>query len=285
MTSSKNLPRFLSAFAGCKNPTAKIVQITPEDAQLALDSYSGIRNRSLNQSRVLRYAGDMTAGNWQLNGETLIFSRDGHLMNGQHRMHACVKAGVTISSFVVFGIDSSLMSTIDQGCSRRISHALEIEGFENGGSLSSTLKFINMIRESTCSASRAAPTTAAAKEMLALEPGIEEVVNEMAEWCRTVGICGSGVAEAIVYLSSRRPEALTFMKKVLTGEGLFMDDDHPSHEQTARRALLGLRKYRNKAELQRYILVSCWNRHCQREDVRVLRQPTSFRGYSWPMPQ
>ena len=56
--------------------------ITPQEAKEILEGQ--IKNRKLSQQTILRYAKQMKAGRWKLNGETITFG-GGMLIDGQHR--------------------------------------------------------------------------------------------------------------------------------------------------------------------------------------------------------
>ena len=60
--------------------------------------------RKLSRSVVNRYAEDMKAGRWELNGEPIVFDENGCLKNGQHRLAAVITAGVTVNLAVVRGV-------------------------------------------------------------------------------------------------------------------------------------------------------------------------------------
>lgn len=75
-------------------------------------------NRSVSHSRVLTLANEMRCGQWQLNGETIIFSEDGKLIDGQHRLYAVVESGCTIPLLIARGAPKNAFETIDTGRAR-----------------------------------------------------------------------------------------------------------------------------------------------------------------------
>lgn len=81
--------------------------ITPAMAKEYLQ-HNTANYRSLNKYRVLSYSEDMKNGKWQFNGEAITFGKDGRLLNGQHRLHAIVKAGVPVEMLVIFGLDDGV---------------------------------------------------------------------------------------------------------------------------------------------------------------------------------
>lgn len=88
--------------------------ITPDVARAYLESNT--RNRPVSVARVSEYAAAMRSGKWVLNGDSLRFDASGRLIDGQHRLQACVQAGVPFCTYVVRGIDDArAFLTIDVG--------------------------------------------------------------------------------------------------------------------------------------------------------------------------
>ena len=62
--------------------------VTPELAYKYLDTMTV--NRHVSQAKVQQYARDMVADNWLINGSVLCFNAVGELIDGQHRLWACI---------------------------------------------------------------------------------------------------------------------------------------------------------------------------------------------------
>lgn len=56
---------------------------------------------------------EMQDGKWKLNGKTICFDRTGRLLNGQHRLSAVVRSGVSLTTVVVRGLDPALVPAKD----------------------------------------------------------------------------------------------------------------------------------------------------------------------------
>lgn len=106
-----------------------IEQISPNVARYMLATSLG--NRSLKQSKIRSYTRDMQNGLWKLNGETIIFDEDGHLVDGHHRLMAVVASGSAITAAVARGARSEDLNTIDMGASRTIGDVLHFSGYKN----------------------------------------------------------------------------------------------------------------------------------------------------------
>ncbi len=99
--------------------------ITPEMAKQMLGRNEN--NRPINWKKVDTYAAAMLRGEWKVNGETVIMNGT-RLLNGQKRLWACVKAGVSFTTWVVEGIDNDAFDTMDQNEVRTKDQILHIAG-------------------------------------------------------------------------------------------------------------------------------------------------------------
>ncbi len=79
--------------------------MTVEKAKELLENND--HNRKVTTSRVQEYAKEMTNGLWLYNGESIIVSVSGRLLDGQHRLLAIVESGVEIEMELVEGVPDS----------------------------------------------------------------------------------------------------------------------------------------------------------------------------------
>lgn len=107
----------------------RVETVTPEIAETWLSANT--QNRPLKNSTVDSYAADMRAGRWELNGSTIVFGNDGRLIDGQHRLRACVRAEVPFQTVIVEGVRNGVELTIDGGTKRNSSDHLAFRGEEN----------------------------------------------------------------------------------------------------------------------------------------------------------
>ena len=87
--------------------------------------------RKINRNIVCAYAEDMKAGRWVLNGEPICFDENGVLTNGQHRLHAIIKAGTSISALVVRNIEPGC-KVYDYGLKRTVTTTLNVDSSIGG---------------------------------------------------------------------------------------------------------------------------------------------------------
>lgn len=193
--------------------------ITPKKAMQWLQR--NIHNRPLSTKLANDYAKVMRAGRWKLNGETVKFNGNGDLIDGQHRLTACVEAGTPFESYVVRGLSHETFDTIDQGRKRTAGDVLARRGEKHYTMLAAACRIVFGI------------TTLGKVDLgRAIRPDeIIDTINEhpdlrvCCEWVsqhRGERIVSMSLAAALLYLFGKTdPErASVFWNRVLTGEGL-----------------------------------------------------------------
>lgn len=141
MSNPASVDKLLSLLhqAKCDDHVAKwlVVEISPEMAEELLTCpawqppAADIQNRKMNTTTIARYAEAMRRGEWHLNYEPLIFSDKGVRLNGEHRLHAVVAAGVPLTTAVVVGAPAHTFSSMDTGRRRSTTDILTIAGVED----------------------------------------------------------------------------------------------------------------------------------------------------------
>ena len=106
--------------------TEDIELITPEMAARYLTKSR--LNRSMSLGVVESYAADMRSGKWKLTLDPIRFNEAGELMDGQHRLSACVMSGCAFLTKVVHGVPDEMMKVLDTGRRRKVSDHLAIRG-------------------------------------------------------------------------------------------------------------------------------------------------------------
>lgn len=126
---------------------SKVVDITPEIAADILQTRNN-KNRPINHPTVDYYAHQMKKGAWMLNGEGVQFSKEGELLNGQHRLLAVVKADMTIRMFLIFNIDKEAFATYDLQRTRTAADLFNMEGIKNANNLAAvTNRYIALTKQ------------------------------------------------------------------------------------------------------------------------------------------
>ncbi len=112
--------------------------ITPEQADEALRTSKG--NRLLRETAIDQMAFQMENGEWTLTGEPIIFSIDGSLIDGHHRLSAVVRSGKSILSIVTEGIPLGAFAYIDIGIVRRPGDIFHLAGITDSNNSAAAVR-------------------------------------------------------------------------------------------------------------------------------------------------
>lgn len=98
--------------------------ITPYRASEYLKANT--HNRTLRKTYVEDLAREMRAGHWGLSHQGIAFNCDGTLLDGQHRLHAVVRANKPVHMVVTRGVPSETRVVMDTHAKRTASDALSL---------------------------------------------------------------------------------------------------------------------------------------------------------------
>lgn len=124
-----------------ENPSKDGLRMTvrPKMAEVMLGWNT--QNRPVSEGTVKKYAAVMRAGRWQYTGETVIFSKS-RLMNGQHRLQACVASGAPFDVMVVFGAPDPAFAYMDVGKTRTASNIFAIHGVPSNAIMAAAIHWV-----------------------------------------------------------------------------------------------------------------------------------------------
>jgi hypothetical protein len=118
---------------------SEYVIVTPEKAASLLQCNTG--NRPLSNATVLFYSKQMADGKWHPEtDESIKLSISGSLIDGQHRLHSIIKAGVNLRMKITYNLPEDAFKYIDQGKKRSASDVLSIAGVINASTVAGIIK-------------------------------------------------------------------------------------------------------------------------------------------------
>lgn len=100
--------------------------ITPEIAAKWLHPSINRDNRTVRDSHVDYLAREIVDGKWQVTHQGIAFSKDGRLIDGQHRLNAIVRAGIPVKCMVTTGLDDSAYKVVDCGSMRVVADRIHL---------------------------------------------------------------------------------------------------------------------------------------------------------------
>lgn len=239
--------------------------ITPKKAMEWLTK--NISNRPLNQWWVSELAAAMTAGKWRLNGDCIRFNGT-ELIDGQHRLNAIVKSGMSIESYVVRDLPSDAYDTIDQGRKRKISDILARQGHKNYTVVSGVINWLYRYRDGMSMCRGIRPDEANA--FVVSNPGIHECAQMACEMYRKHKLMSPSPLAFLIYVSSRRdPQSAEWWLRVVSGEGLNKNSPELAlHHRLVANAM-------DAAKLRPHtvigLCIKAWNFHAAGKSCKVIK--------------
>lgn len=250
------------------------ISVTPETAARWL-AYNE-SNRPLNKKTVLKYLETMKRGKWQLNGQMIIFSSCGVLLDGQHRLSAVVSYGQPVLMDVRFGIDIATYDTIDDGKKRSPGDILGIAGIKNSHNTAAAIRVV-MSMEMGYQTHHIGMTKTPTNEQIVNwyneNPGFYDFVAQAENWYHKSGrlIKPAGLAAFYWMFSRRSPaQAFDFLNEVMLGVGL--SEDSPAY--TLRSLLIREAASANKKtslSAMRAMIIKAWNAYREGRKIKLLR--------------
>lgn len=257
-----------------------IVTITPTYAAQLLESNS--HNRKLDDRLVADYAKEMSHGKWEINGETIKISKTGILLDGQHRLNACVRSGHDLVTMMVEGLDEHVFTTINRGKKRSIAQILAMEGCKNAAQVGSAIKWVNWIETGkirpVMSGNDVKPTAQETLEWLQAHTFIIEAVKAVVGMRHLSSV---SITAAVYYLLYMKDANLCvdYFKGLVKGENIRSGDA----AFAIRNRLISKSRDPNISE-QAVLLVRGWNafRHNEKMHNVVGWVKNSSNQYTFP---
>lgn len=246
--------------------TSGVETITPEIAKELLSRNSG--NRSINDVHVNRLAKQMSNNQFDLNGDAIRITDDGSLIDGQHRLSACVKSGVSFQSLIVRGLPKKAFLTIDQGKHRSHGDTLSALGEKNGKDISSALKIIERYFTAGLPVGRKNFTNSDMVDLLDKYPDVRSCLGGVTH---PKGLFPRSIAIACNYLFRIRDEELAsrFFDELISGTRL--DEGSPVYILRERLMRNAMSKAKLKPEYIMALMIKAWNALRSGREIKSLR--------------
>lgn len=109
-----------------------------------------IHNRPTPKRTVERYSHSMATEQWGMTGQPVIFSRDGLLLDGRHRIKAMIQSRTGITTLIVFGVDAAEFAKMDIGRKRTGPDAVTVATNQsNSGQIARALRWLIIFASDT----------------------------------------------------------------------------------------------------------------------------------------
>lgn len=171
-----------------------------------------------------RYSRSMAVGRFYNTGQAIIFGSDGTVLDGQHRLAACIKSGKPFTSLVVFGVNPAFRRYIDTNRSRSASDIFKLTlGIKHSNDTASACaliwKYDNL---GVFESSGAGPSPdEMIRTVYETTPDIDDTVQQHADWYKIKSVKlprSISTALHIVFRRADKTLADTFFSNLYNGE-------------------------------------------------------------------
>ena len=209
---------------------AEVMTIAPAMAQelMVRNANEEWKNRPQSKLVVDSYARQMESDNWCLTGETIVVSESGRLLNGQHRLAACIKAGTPFECLVVFGISDAAFAHMDIGKRRSAADIFDIYKVPNAAAMSSSALWLWKYQNSSMMpvGSVSMPTADELHQFYLAHEGLQQSSNAGVRFSK-FKLATPSLMTALHYVCAHknRTSADEFFEKTATGIGFLKASD------------------------------------------------------------
>lgn len=285
VTAQPELP--FGAVWGAKPPHLPAwVKITKEWANemILLDNKirqeDGTLNRKISALRIQDYMREIEQNRWKKIHQGYAITRDGKILDGQHRLLAIQAVGKTVYGWVFFNVDEETFDVIDTGRPRTVADALHVDHEVNTAVLAATVRLYwlygNYDEFEWGGTKRV--SAAATRETLASHPELREAVilaNRHAKLRRIMR--GPAIAVAI-YLALRawpagEQKMIEFLYGVATGNEMNGDGLRSTDPRKRLHVLMDTYRDQGKKRDARFhmaVFLKAWNLFCNGQGVTLL---------------
>ncbi|MGI5121467.1 hypothetical protein ACQEU5_18325 [Marinactinospora thermotolerans] len=258
---------------------ANIVSVTPEIAKKWLERNQN--NRPLSRTTVEQLVKQIKRGEWQLTHQGIAFDESGRLLDGQHRLHAIIKAGATVEMMVFQGAPSSSFTVLDTGRKRTGKDVLSLSGEANTAHLASALRGLYLYQtnpDSAWSGSHSIVSNEQLVEILEANPGMREALLKAAAINRAIRMTITAATIGWYVTSKARPDIdqSAWLEGLTTGADLKVGDPRLTLRNTTLSLAAGkiVRRRENSREHLFYYIKS-WNAWVEGRELKILRRSSN----------
>jgi hypothetical protein len=248
----------------------RVETITPDDAERYLAR--NYNNRNVRPTKVAQWSGAMRRSEWTLNGDAIRFDVFGNLIDGQHRLLACVESGVSFATLVVRGLPSRARNSIDVGAMRSPGDHLKEHGFPDPNGHAAALGYLHRLETGQLRSVGRGYTAPTTDELLALAeryPRITDSVRMSHELNNRLRVPRGQMAALHSWFSTiDSDDADSFFDALTTGLDLRLGDP-----------IYALRSWLEKTKSERrvsrvmihVVVVKAWNAYRDGEEMKIAR--------------
>ncbi|MGY3200450.1 hypothetical protein [Streptomyces sp. TE5632] len=254
----------------------EVLDVSPELAAEWLTHNTS--NRPLSKAAVQQLAGRIQRGEWQLTHQGIAFDEDGVLIDGQHRLAAIAKAGITVPLTVTHGVPRTAFTVMDTGRKRTGRDTLTLAGEANATHLAAALRGLHLYLNAPNSSWSGGSSVTSNDQLLTMldkHPGIRDALHPGIALNRACRITVTAATIGWYITSEARPDIdqTDWREGVVTGARLEPGDPR----LTLRNTMLSLaagRTHRRRDDSREHLLyyLKSWNAWHEGRSMKLLRR-------------
>lgn len=252
------------------------ILVTPNVAQAWLDKNA--KNRKMSSSHVGKLARDMAKGRWRYSGEAIKFDGAGNLIDGQHRLAACVKADTPFETLVIYNLAGDAQVVLDSGKSRSASDVMSLDGAHYANHLAAACRLLAAERDGANILQGSRYSTPELIDTLQYHKELPSVVNKVCSVRYPRSISVPQVA-TLVYIGKHLLNvpliADKFAEVMATGIPVYEGDAAHALRERIIKATTGPLTFR-KADKWK-LMKHSWNLFSAQQPAKLFRVPTEVR--------
>lgn len=238
--------------------------VSPSEAKMILLAMPA--QRPLQSGNVAYFRSLIQSGRFKVTHQGIAFDKAGRLIDGQHRLTACVEADAAIEIQVTFNLDGSLFDSFDRGKNRTIADdlitsaltATKIDGFLVSAG-AKILWHLDAGRAPWTSLNRGEFDVNIIRDVMQRHPYIHDAAALCGKNSAALRGIGTGVMTAFYtkFHEAHAGKAEQFMEQLIWGENLRGGD--PVYALREYRKFAGSAMQKTNRAAIMVILVRCWN--------------------------
>jgi hypothetical protein len=265
------------------------ILVTPEMASNWLSNNS--KNRPISKLHVNSYTTEMLSGNWkEQTGEAIKITKSNHVADGQHRLHAIIKANISLHFTVFTDMDDDIISVLDSGKRRNGSDVLSIYGIKNASLVSAIIAASNSLQNGFYGSSKGGSTIATRltnNEILEEYQKAPEYWNEVVlsskkwyEGCSRILTASTIGSLYVVFGSIENQKAISFLDQLCFGVPIHSNVINLLRNKIIQDATSN-RKMNSSHRTN--LIIKAWNYYRVGKDVKVLAYDSDKEGKVRPI--
>lgn len=242
------------------------------------------KNRRITRANVDFIKNEMVNNRFILNGATIVLSKDGTLLDGQHRLTALSETDLRFDFIFVLDAENDVFKTIDTGKNRNPSDILSIEKIKNANNVASTIRKVIEEFGTKRKTGKSGSVKISNTEVLDYYNKNSQEINEAVEFCHNlyskelkVITVSSAAAFLILFSRVHKQKAKSFIRELFNG----VRESESNAAQTLRKRLLNYKidGTRTSDSLIRALFIISFKTYCEGRDISKIQISRDFKEY------